>query len=276
MRLEFPQHSLDLSTPVVMGVLNTTPDSFFDGGCYLNPEAAIDKGLQLESDGAAIIDVGGESTRPGADTVSPDEEINRIVPVIRALSGVLGVPVSVDTSKPVVMEAAVAAGASMINDVCALRTPGALGVAADLGVPVCIMHMQGEPRSMQSSPYYEDVVEDVYAFLSERIDACLAGGVEREKIIVDPGFGFGKTVEHNLKMMNHLERFLAAGLPVLVGVSRKSMIGVVLDQPAAERLHGGLSLSAIAAYKGAHILRSHDVRPTLDAISMAASVRQGR
>ena len=276
MRLEFPQHSLDLSAPVVMGVLNTTPDSFFDGGRYLNPEAAIDKGLQLVSDGAAIIDVGGESTRPGADTVSPDEEINRIVPVIRALSGVLGVPVSVDTSKPVVMEAAVAAGASMINDVCALRTPGALSVAADLGVPVCIMHMQGEPRSMQSSPYYEDVVEDVYAFLSERIDACLAGGVEREKIIVDPGFGFGKTVEHNLKMMNHLERFLAAGLPVLVGVSRKSMIGVVLDQPAAERLHGGLSLSAIAAYKGAHILRSHDVRPTLDAISMAASVRQGR
>jgi dihydropteroate synthase len=276
MRLEFLKHSLDLSMPVVMGVLNTTPDSFFDGGCFLDPEVAIDRGMQLESDGAAIIDVGGESTRPGAGSVSADEEINRIVAVIKALSGVLAVPVSVDTSKPVVMEAAVAAGAAMINDVCALRTAGALGMAADLGVPVCIMHMQGEPRSMQSNPHYEDVVEDVYAFLSERIDACLAAGIEKEKIVLDPGFGFGKTLEHNLEMMNHLERFVAAELPVLVGVSRKSMIGAVLDQPATARLYGGLSLSAIAAYKGAHILRSHDVRPTLDAISMAASVRQGR
>jgi dihydropteroate synthase len=276
MRLDFPKHSLNLSTPVVMGVLNTTPDSFFDGGCYLNPDLAIKKGQELESDGAAIIDVGGESTRPGAASVSASEEIKRIVPVIKVLSRVLGVPISADTSKPKVMEAAVAAGAAMINDVCGLQTPGALGVAADLGVPVCIMHMQGEPRSMQSNPQYEDIVEDVYAFLSGRIDACLAAGVEREKIVIDPGFGFGKTVEHNLKLMNYLERFVAAELPVLVGVSRKSMIGAVLSQPVGERLYGGLSLAAIAAYKGAHILRSHDVRPTIDAISMAESVRQGR
>ena len=276
MRLQFRGHSLDLSSPVVMGVLNTTPDSFSDGGRYPDPDAAVAKGQDLESGGAAIVDVGGESTRPGAAAVAAVDEIDRIVPVIKALSAVLGVPVSADTSKPQVMEAAVAAGAQMINDVCALRAPGALGVAADLGVPVCIMHMQGEPRSMQSNPRYDDVVEDVYAFLSERIEACLAAGIERQKIVLDPGFGFGKTLEHNLTLMNHLERFLAAELPVMVGVSRKSMIGMVLDRPVGERLPGGLSLSAIAVYKGARILRSHDVRPTLDAISMAESVRQGR
>ncbi|MGI9264434.1 MAG: dihydropteroate synthase, partial [Gammaproteobacteria bacterium] len=203
-------------------------------------------------------------------------EISRVVPVIEALAEALDVPVSIDTSKPEVMVAAVEAGAQMINDVCALSTPGALAAVAGLNVPVCIMHMQGEPRSMQVKPTYSDVVEDVYAFLSDRIDACVGAGIDSQKIILDPGFGFGKTLEHNLSLMDGLERFVATGHPVLIGVSRKSMIGTVLDRPVGQRLHGGLSLAAIAAYKGAHILRTHDVGPTLDAIAMAAAVRQGR
>ena len=276
MKIDFPGHSLTLTEPVAMGVLNTTPDSFSDGGRFEDLRSAVEQGRKLAADGAAIVDVGGESTRPGAQSVSASQEAARVVPVIEELGKALDVPVSIDTSKPEVMVAAVDAGAQMINDVCALRSPGALSAAAELRVPVCIMHMQGEPRSMQANPGYADVVEEVYAFLSKRIDACLAAGISERKIILDPGFGFGKTLEHNLSLMNHLEKFVAAGLPVLIGVSRKSMIGSVLDRPVGERLYGGLSLSAIAAYKGAHILRTHDVRPTLDAISMAVAVRQGR
>jgi dihydropteroate synthase len=276
MKIDFPNYSLTLNKPVAMGVLNTTPDSFSDGGCYEDLRGAVEQGRKLAADGAAIVDVGGESTRPGAQSVSADREARRVVPVIEELGKALDVPVSIDTSKPEVMVAAVNAGAQMINDVCALRSPGALSAAAELGVPVCIMHMQGEPRSMQVNPDYADVVEEVYAFLSKRIDACLAAGINERKIILDPGFGFGKTLEHNLSLMNHLEKFVTAGLPVLIGVSRKSMIGSLLDRPVGERLYGGLSLSAIAAYKGAHILRTHDVGPTLDAISMAEAVRQGR
>jgi dihydropteroate synthase len=221
--------------------------------------------------GASIVDVGGESTRPGARPVGAAEEIDRVVPVIEALTG-LPVPVSIDTSKPEVMRAAVAAGATMINDVNGLRAPGALETAAGLGVPVCLMHMQGEPRTMQEAPRYRDVVEEVYAFLAARVADCEAAGMPRDRLVIDPGFGFGKTLTHNLVLMRHLERFAAAGLPLLVGVSRKSMIGAVLERPVGERLAGSLALACYAAIHGANILRVHDVGPTVDAMRMLAAV----
>jgi dihydropteroate synthase len=257
---------------VVMGVLNVTPDSFYDGGRYQHLDRALMQAERLVAEGAEIIDVGGESTRPGACPVSESEEIDRVVPVVDALHARIGCAVSIDTSKPVVMRAAVAAGASMINDVRALRAPGAIEAAAELRVPVCLMHMQGEPRTMQEAPQYVDVVEDVAAFLVERAAAACAGGVPREALIVDPGFGFGKRIEHNLALLRDLGRIAALGYPVLVGLSRKSMIGTLLGRPVEQRLPASLALAVIAVLKGARIIRVHDVAPTVDALRMAQAV----
>lgn len=264
-----------LPTPAVMGILNVTPDSFSDGGRFIGRNAALRRVRAMIAEGAAIIDVGGESTRPGARAVSVDEELARVIPVIEAIRSDSDIPVSIDTSKPEVMRAAVAAGASLINDVRALREPGALEVAAALGVPVCLMHMRGEPRTMQQNPHYDDVVEEVLAFLDARVAACEAAGIPRSRLILDPGFGFGKTLEHNLALFRALPRFVATGLPVLVGVSRKSMIGQVLEVPVEDRLAGSLALATLAVGLGAAIVRSHDVRETVHAVRMAAVVSNG-
>ena len=264
---------LDLSQPQVMGLLNVTPDSFSDGGRFLEPERAVARAQEMADEGAALIDVGGESTRPGAEAVPVAEELARVIPVIEALAGRLEVPVSIDTMKPEVMRAAVAAGAGLINDVNALRAPGALDAAIELGVPVCLMHMQGEPRSMQQNPVYTDVVAEVKAFLAERIGVCEAAGLPRERLIADPGFGFGKTLEHNLQLMRGLHELNDLAVPLLVGVSRKSMIGAVVDVPAAERVYGGVALAALAVWQGAAIIRTHDVRATVQAVRMTQAVK---
>lgn len=263
---------LDLSTPVVMGILNVTPDSFSDGGRYISVDAALAQAERMVEEGAAIVDIGGESTRPGAQAVDSVEELRRVLPIVEALAKRLPVPVSIDTSKPEVMRTAVEAGAGFINDVLALRTPGAVESAAAAAVPVCVMHMQGEPRTMQSEPHYRDVVADVSAFLEQRLAACIDGGITAERVLVDPGFGFGKTLAHNLSLFRHLDRFTGMGAGVLVGVSRKSMIGGVLDRPVEERLAGSLALATLAAAHGAAIVRVHDVRETVDAIKMVNAV----
>jgi dihydropteroate synthase len=267
---------LDLTRPQVMGVLNVTPDSFSDGGRFVGPEAALEHARRMVAEGAAIIDIGGESTRPGAEPVAEQEELRRVIPVIEAIAAELSAVISIDTRKPVVMEAAVAAGAGMINDVCALRTEGALEAAARLGVPVCLMHMQGEPRSMQAAPHYDDVVAEIRDFLSERAAACVRAGIARHRLLIDPGFGFGKGLEHNLQLLKHLEVFAALGFPMVVGVSRKSLIGAVLDVAAAERLYGSIALAAIAVWQGAAIVRAHDVTATVQAIKMTAAVKAAR
>ncbi len=272
MRLDLLRGALDLTVPVTMGIVNVTPDSFSDGGRYPDPDAAVAEGLQMAREGAAILDVGGESTRPGAGPVCADEEIRRVVPVVRGLVQAGSLPVSVDTSKPEVIEAAMEAGAVIINDVRALRAEGALEAAAGCGAAVCLMHMQGEPGTMQQAPRYRDVVEEVYAFLADRIERSLAAGISEFSIVVDPGFGFGKTLAHNLILARNLERFLDLGRPLLVGVSRKSMIGAILDRAVDERLWGGLALAVMAVERGASILRVHDVGPTVDVIRMAAAV----
>jgi dihydropteroate synthase len=263
---------LDLTRIQVMGILNLTPDSFSDGGVFLEPERAVAHGRAMVAAGAGIIDVGGESTRPGATAVSEDEELDRVIPVVEALSAALEVPVSVDTSKPGVMRAAVAAGAGLINDVYALREPGAVEAAAELEVPVCLMHMRGEPRTMQVNPEYEDVVGEVRAFLKERIAVCEAAGIHRQRLLADPGFGFGKSQEHNLTLLRRLEAFTALGVPVLAGLSRKSLIGHVLGRPVDERLAGSIALAVLAATRGARILRVHDVAETVDAVRMVEAV----
>jgi dihydropteroate synthase len=255
-----------------MGILNVTPDSFSDGGRFVKPDEAIAQALRMVEEGAAIIDIGGESTRPGAAEVSLEEELGRVVPLIEALAPELPVPISVDTSKPEVMLASAAAGAGMINDVYALRRDGALKAAAQTGLPVCLMHMQGEPRTMQAEPHYEDVVAEVGAFLAERMAACEAAGIEREKLLLDPGFGFGKSLEHNLSLLKHLKTFHQLGAPLLVGMSRKSMIGLVLDAPLEQRLHGSVAVATLAAQAGAQIIRVHDVKPSADALKMVAAV----
>ncbi len=263
----------DLRSPQVMGVLNVTPDSFSDGGCHVTPEAALAHARALVDGGARIIDIGGESTRPGAEPVDEAVELERVIPVIEALAGEVDALISVDTSKPAVMREAVAAGAGLINDVRALREDQALTTAAELAVPVVLMHMQGEPGSMQEAPYYSDVVTEVMEFLEERVLACERVGIPREHLVLDPGFGFGKTLEHNLELMKHLDRFQSLGLPLLVGVSRKSIIGGVLDSPLSERLYGGIALAALAIWQNASIIRTHDVRETLDAVRMIEAVR---
>jgi dihydropteroate synthase len=263
---------LDLSTPRVMGILNVTPDSFSDGGDFISVPAALAHARRMIGEGAAIIDVGGESTRPGALAVPLDEELRRVIPVIRALAGELPVPISIDTTKPEVMRAAIEVGAGFINDICALRTPGALSMAATLGVPVCLMHMQGEPRTMQQNPHYDDVVGEVSAFLAARVQACRDAGIQDRQLLIDPGFGFGKSLAHNLQLLRQLEDLQALGLPVLIGVSRKSFLGALLDAPVAERLHAGLAAALLAVAKGARIVRTHDVRPTVEALKIYTAV----
>jgi len=266
-------HTLDLTRARVMGILNVTPDSFSDGGDFATREAALRHARQMVADGADLIDVGGESTRPGAPPVSVAEELDRVIPVIEALAGELAVPVSVDTSKPEVMRAAVAAGAGLINDVAALRRPGALAAAAALRVPVCLMHMQGEPGTMQQDPAYGDVVAEVAAFLAGRLAACEAAGIPRERLLVDPGFGFGKTLAHNLALLRGLPRLASLGAPVLAGLSRKSMIGALLGGvPVGERLHGSVAAAVLAVERGAAIVRVHDVGPTVQALRIVAAV----
>ncbi|MGA7801539.1 MAG: dihydropteroate synthase [Gammaproteobacteria bacterium] len=264
---------LDLSRPQVMGVLNVTVDSFSDGGRFLEPAQAIEQARRMVDEGAAIIDVGGESTRPGAQPVGEQEELDRVVPVIEAIRRELPVPISVDTSKPGVMTAAVAAGAGLINDVRALREPGALEAAAGAGVPVCLMHMQGEPRTMQANPTYGDVVTEVRVFLLERVQACRTAGIPDQHLLIDPGFGFGKTPEHNMRLLKHLDRLVEDGYPLLAGLSRKSMIGSVLGLPVERRLHPSLALAVLAVWQGAAVVRVHDVGPTVEAIRMCAAVR---
>ena len=263
----------ELTYPAVMGILNVTPDSFSDGGDFFSPEKALQHALEMVEEGAAIIDIGGESTRPGAETVSVDEELSRVIPVIEALSAEVDIPISIDTSKPAVMRAAVAAGASMINDVRALQEAGALEAAVDLQVPVCLMHMQGEPQTMQSAPMYDDVVLQVGDFLQQRVQACIDAGLSRELIVIDPGFGFGKTVGHNQALLKGLDRLLELELPILVGLSRKSMIAHMLDLAVDERLYGSISLASVAVWQGASIIRAHDVAATLQAVRVSYMCR---
>jgi len=257
---------------LVMGVLNVTPDSFWDGGRYVSADAAVARAVTLAHEGADIIDVGGESTRPGAAPVSEHEELARVIPVIERLRRELDRPVSIDTSKPGVMRAAVAAGAAMINDVHALRRPGALQAAAGLGVPVCLMHMQGEPGTMQAAPQYRDVVAEVCAFLRQRASACIAAGIDRRRLVLDPGFGFGKTLQHNLELLRRLRELVALGFPVLAGLSRKTMIGQLLGQPEDRRLFGSVALAMIARQQGARIIRVHDVAETVEVLKVADAV----
>jgi dihydropteroate synthase len=272
--LRCADQTLDLSEPVVMGVLNVTPDSFSDGGRFFSVDAAVEQGVRMAAEGAALIDVGGESTRPGAQGVSVEEELRRVLPVIERLRARTSAIVSVDSSKPGVLRAAAAAGAGLINDVRALREPGALEAAAAAGCAVCLMHMQGTPDTMQRAPHYHDVVQEVRAFLAARVAACRAAGMAAERLAVDPGFGFGKTVEHNLTLLRHLAELAADGAPVLVGLSRKSMLGTLTQRQPGERVHGSVALAVIAALNGARIIRAHDVAPTVDALKVVAAVRR--
>lgn len=266
--LDFGGKQLNLDRPLVMGILNVTPDSFSDGGDFVSPEVAVGRARDMVAEGAAIVDVGGESTRPGAGEVSVAEELERVLPVVEALVAELPVPVSVDTTKPDVMREAVAAGAGMINDVLALRAPGALETAAALDVPVCLMHMQGTPRTMQRAPAYENVVEDVRAFLAGRIERCLEAGMDRGRLVVDPGFGFGKNMSHNATVLRDLQRLDNLGCPILIGLSRKSFIGNILDLPVTERLYGSIAAAVLGAWNGARIVRVHDVAATVQALKV--------
>lgn len=265
---------LDLRHPRIMGILNVTPDSFSDGGLFMSKENALEQARDMVDAGATIIDVGGESTRPGAASVSIQQEIDRVLPVIEAIQDELPVIISVDTSKPHVMREAVKSGAGLINDVYALRQDGAIEAAAELNVPVCLMHMQGEPRTMQQNPQYINVISDIIEFLTQRITQCEKAGIAREKIIIDPGFGFGKTVNHNLTLVKKLPEFLSLHLPILVGFSRKSTIGAILDKPTEERLIGSVSLAVLACWFGANIFRVHDVKETADALKICNAIKQ--
>jgi dihydropteroate synthase len=268
-QLDCAGRALKFDRPRVLGIVNVTPDSFSDGGEHDSVDAAVAHGLRLTGEGADVLDVGGESTRPGAQEVAVEEELRRVVPVIERLARESGVPVSVDTSKPEVMRAAVAAGAGMINDVRALRREGALEAAAELGVPVVLMHMRGEPGAMQDAPEYDDVVADVHRFLAERIFAAEMAGIERRRIVADPGFGFGKTLEHNMALLAQLARFSELGVPVLAGLSRKRSIGDLTGRDdARDRVFGSVAAALIAAQRGAMLLRVHDVAATVDAIKV--------
>lgn len=264
--------TLDLSTPQVMGVLNVTPDSFSDGGRYVTVQAALEQGLRLAAEGAAIIDVGGESTRPGSHPVTLEEELRRVLPVVEGLARATPAVISVDTTKPEVMRRAAAAGAGLLNDIRALKEPGALEAAVACGCAVCLMHMQGEPRTMQQAPAYRDVVAEVGEFLGERAGACRAAGLAADRLLLDPGFGFGKTLTHNLELLAHLPELAALGYPLLAGLSRKSMLGPLTGRAAGERLHGSVALATIAVLGGARIIRAHDVAATVDAVKVAAAV----
>lgn len=250
-----------------MGILNVTPDSFSDGGRFVYLDQAIAHGKRMAEEGAGIIDIGGESTRPGAATVDITEELRRVIPVIKTLAAELTIPLSIDTSKPQVMQQAINAGASLINDTNALCTPGALQVARTLDVPVCLMHKQGVPQTMQQQPQYRDVVIEVIAFLKSRIESCETVGISRANLIIDPGFGFGKTLAHNFTLFHHLNEFCQLGLPVMVGISRKSMLGVITNRPVEQRLAASLTAAILAIQAGAIILRVHDVAATVDAVT---------
>ena len=258
--------------PVVMGILNVTPDSFSDGGRFISRDNALRQAEAMIAGGAAIVDVGGESTRPGARAIADDEEIDRVIPVISAIAQSFDIAVSVDTSKASVMREAVNAGASMINDVRALREPGALQAAAELDVPVCLMHMQGAPRTMQDDPQYVDVVADVADFLRQRISACEAAGVNREKVVVDPGFGFGKTPAHNIELLARLAEFRELGCPIMAGLSRKSTLGELTGKPVDERAAASVAAAVLAVVNGASIVRVHDVTETVDALRVTQAV----
>tara|TARA_A200000113_G_scaffold218934_1_gene227079 strand:+ start:406 stop:1230 length:825 start_codon:yes stop_codon:yes gene_type:complete len=266
--MQFGNQFIDLSQPKVMGILNVTPDSFSDGGKHADVNQALEHALQMVDEGASFIDIGGESTRPGAPEVSLQEELDRTIPVIEAVAKNAKCVISIDTSKAEVMREAVSAGAGLINDVRALQEPGALEAASEAGVPVCLMHMQGQPRTMQNNPSYDDVVEDVAQFLLERAEACKASGIAQEKILFDPGYGFGKSLEHNYALVKHLPKLMDLGYPVLVGMSRKSMIGNLLNRKVDERLAGSISLATIVAQMGAQIIRVHDVKETADAVNI--------
>lgn len=266
--------SLDLSVPRIMGIINVTPDSFSDGGKFFDRDAALKQAEKLISDGADILDIGGESTRPGSDIVAEQDEIERVAPVIEMISAEFDIPISIDTMKPGVMIAAVKAGAGLINDVNALRMEGALEAAVELNVPVCLMHMQGTPQTMQQEPHYDDVVTEVKTFLLERVDTCLKAGIKAEHIMLDPGFGFGKRARHNLRLMKYLSVLTDLPYPVLVGVSRKSIIGDMLKVSVDERLAGSLSLASIATWQGAKLIRTHDVKETYQAVKLSQAVMQ--
>lgn len=256
-----------------MGILNVTPDSFSDGGKFTHIDTAMNQVRQMLAEGAAIIDIGGESTRPGAQSVSVEEELARVIPVIEAIRAEMDTPISIDTSKPEVMLQAVHAGADMVNDVNALRQDGAVEVVAELGVPVCLMHMQGQPRTMQTSPQYEDLLGDIKKFFDERIKICMSAGIKQEQILLDPGFGFGKTPEHNLSLIKHLDAFADFNMPMVVGVSRKSTIGYILSKEVDDRLYGSLALVSMAVTNGASIIRAHDVSATLDVIKICQAIQ---
>ncbi|MES9898603.1 MAG: dihydropteroate synthase [Sedimenticola sp.] len=256
-----------------MGILNITPDSFSDGGVYFSPDAALAQARQMLEEGADIIDIGGESTRPGAAQVSQQEELDRIMPLVELLATELPIPISIDSCKAAVMREAVKVGAGMINDILALQGEGAMAVAAEVAVPICLMHMQGEPRTMQANPSYDHVTNEVGAFLSGRVAGCESAGISRDRLLLDPGFGFGKTLAHNLQLLSELEELSRLGLPLLVGISRKSMIGAILDDaPVDQRLYGSLATAVMAVERGAAIIRVHDVKPTVDAVRVAAAV----
>jgi dihydropteroate synthase len=271
-QLRCADQTLDLATPLVMGVINVTPDSFSDGGQFFDTTQAIEQGLRLAGEGAAILDIGGESTRPGAADVTEEEELRRILPVIERLRARTSAVISIDTSKPGVMRAAAAAGAGLINDVRALREPGALEAAAATDCAVCLMHMQGEPRTMQLAPTYGDVVSEVKAFLAERVQGARAAGLSGDRLVIDPGFGFGKTLEHNLQLLRRLRDLAVHGLPLLAGLSRKSIVGKLIGRSAGERVYGSVALAVIAAQNGASIIRAHDVAATVDALRTLAAV----
>jgi dihydropteroate synthase len=273
MFLHCRHHRLDLSTPLVLGILNVTPDSFSDGGRFVDVQRAVEHGIAMAQAGAGMIDVGGESTRPGAQAVGEQEEIDRVAPVIAALTQHLSIPVSVDTSKPGVMSAALRSGAVLINDVRALQEPGALEMAATSDAGVCLMHMQGAPRSMQHDPRYTDVVREVREFLDTRVAACEQAGIGRNRILLDPGIGFGKRLAHNLQLLSHLPSLRQSGLPVLIGVSRKSMFGELLQRSVEQRLAGGVALATAAILAGASALRVHDVAETVDAVRVASALQ---
>ena len=262
---------LDLSKPRVMGIVNVTPDSFSDGGKFNTTDKAVAHALELVEQGADILDIGGESTRPGATPVPLAEELDRVIPVIKALAKA-GIPLSIDTYKPEVMRAAIDAGADMVNDVCALQGHGALEIVAASQVGVCLMHMQGRPQTMQVDPQYQDVVKEVADFLAARLKATEQAGIARERIVLDPGFGFGKRTEHNLTLLNHLSSLQSLGLPLLVGLSRKSVLGQVVGLSIDERIHASIAASVVSVMKGANIVRVHDVKPTVDALKIVSAM----
>ncbi|QIH06133.1 MULTISPECIES: dihydropteroate synthase [unclassified Pseudomonas] len=271
-RLPCGNRVLDLARAHVMGILNVTPDSFSDGGRFNQLDVALRHAEAMVVAGATLIDIGGESTRPGARVVSPLEELGRVAPVVERIHRELDVIISVDTSTPAVMRETARLGAGLINDVRSLRRDGALDAAAATGLPVCLMHMLGEPGNMQDDPRYQDVTHEVGVFLAERMAACASVGIGAERIVLDPGFGFAKTLQHNLSLFKHMQALHSLGCPLLVGVSRKSMIGQALNRPVAERLHGSLALAALAVVKGAKIIRVHDVAETVDVVRMIAAV----